>query len=404
MLFQQVFQVPYEPLGGNAELWRSRDREVLLAGPAGTGKTRANLEKCYIFGAKYPRSRILFTRKVRASLSQSVLPLFERYVVPLAASWVRGASKAGRTSYIMPNQSEIVLAGSDNPERILSSEYDLIYVNEACELDIGDWETLLSRLRGGNSQTVPYRQLIADTNPSSPSHWLKKRCDEKKCKLIPSRHADNPTVTPEYLETLKSLSGHRRSRLYEGIWCAAEGLVFDLTKAMVEDGEVPDGEKVGGLDFGWNDPVAMVVATQYKDEMGRDVQYVFGEDCRNHTPLEVVAEKMLRLGGPDCIWFCDPSNPEGIRELNKKGVRAYPAINRVLFGIDQVCGAIEGGRLFVSDRLRSLVECCSGYIYDEDGIKPLKKDDHLADALRYMVASTVSKSLLEVEVTDGVAA
>ena len=53
----------YRPLGAARDLFNSRRQEILLAGPAGTGKTRAALEKLFLCLLKYPAMRGLLVRK-----------------------------------------------------------------------------------------------------------------------------------------------------------------------------------------------------------------------------------------------------------------------------------------------------------------------------------------------------
>lgn len=52
---------PYEPVGSARELLYSRDPEVCLVGPAGTGKTRANLEKLNLVCSKYEGAKWSYT-------------------------------------------------------------------------------------------------------------------------------------------------------------------------------------------------------------------------------------------------------------------------------------------------------------------------------------------------------
>jgi hypothetical protein len=42
-----------------------------------------------------------------------------------------------------------MIGGMDKPTKIMSSEYDFIYVQEAIELTETDWENLTTRLRNG---------------------------------------------------------------------------------------------------------------------------------------------------------------------------------------------------------------------------------------------------------------
>lgn len=390
----------YRPVGHAVDLFKDRAKFLAVIGPARTGKSRASLEKLLLYAFKYPGSRILLTRKVRASMTESVLETFERHVVPKGSSWAENVTRASRTKYVLPNGTEIIIAGLDMPSKILSSEYDFIFAGEACELDEEDFEVLTSRLSGRNG---PYRQIILDSNPSSPTHWLKRRIDAGM-NCINFRFEDNPALDSDVIETLSRLTGHRRARLFEGQWSAAEGVIFDLAKCTIEDCDRPAGELYGGHDFGWSAPAASVAGVVYKDEYGRDVLYIYAAEQYSETAQEVWAQKMLTMGTSECVWFCDPANPEGIRELGKYGVRVFEATNAVNYGIDAVNSLIEGERLFVSDRLKELLDVTAGYAYGPDGIKPLKINDHLPDALRYLVASVLSKNLMEVGSASLVAA
>jgi len=385
--------VTYQPIGHALDLFKTREKFVAIVGPARCGKSRAALEKCLLFGMKYPGSRVLFVRKVRASMTESILETFESYVAPKGSPWVDNVTRASRTKYVLPNGTEVIIAGMDMPSKILSSEYDYIYAGESCELEEEDYEVLTSRLSGRNA---PYRQFVMDTNPGAPTHWIKRRIDSHDLHLIQFDFKDNPVLDPDVIATLSKLTGHRRKRLFEGFWSAAEGVVFDLGKCTIDEDEIPAGEVYGGHDFGWSAPAANVVGVVYKDTYGRDVLYVYAAEQQASVPAEVQAQKMLTMGGPECCWFADPSNPEGIRELGKHGVRVFEATNAILFGIDAVNSLIEGERLFVSAKLRDLLDVTAGYAYDKDGIKPVKENDHLPDALRYLVASLLAKNLIEV--------
>ena len=382
----------YCPYGGAREFWRSSDRLILYDGVAGCGKSRVVVQKTHVLCALYPGFRALWLRETRKSLNESVLEIYENQVRPNPKLVYLKNTRTQRAHYAYRNGSRIVLGSADDITKVMSAQYDFIGVFEATEIEESLWQNLDTRLRNGRGL---YHQMVADCNPSSPAHWLKRLADADKIKRIQGKFTDNPSLSSEYIQALSKLRGFKRQRLYEGLWCAAEGLVFDLESCIIPHVEPPQGECYAGRDFGWSAPGAAVLGTVYKDEHGRDVLYV--HDCfqQANMPAEVWAQKMLSMGGGDCVWFADPSNPEAIREMNKHGVRIYEAVNSILFGIDAVNSLIESERLFVSDRCVPLIETCSGYIYGEDGVKPLKENDHLPDAFRYLAASVMDKNLLE---------
>lgn len=226
----------YEPFGTAYDVIYSRSRELLVVGPAGTGKSRAILEKIHYRSMKYPGHRTLVLRKTRKSITDSALVTFEEHVLPPGDPIKSGAGRDHRQRYTYPNGAEIVLAGldDDNVDKVMSTEWDLIYIQEAIEVTSEVWEKATIRLRNGKG---PYHQIIGDTNPGAPSHWLYKRFYEEEKpsrEKLEARHTDNPRLydgkakrwTPEgeaYLDTLDALSGALRDRYLKGKWVAQEG-------------------------------------------------------------------------------------------------------------------------------------------------------------------------------------
>lgn len=211
--------------------------EVLLCSAAGTGKTWAILLLLHLLSLRQGGMRILLARKSRSSLTESVLVTYEQEVLPLTGHGfiADGIKRRVRQSYTYPNGTEWICGGLDDPQKILSTSYDIGYVNEAIELDEGDVETLQSRI-GRPDRSHDLNSLIMDTNPGSSSHWLKARCEAGRCVLWNAIHEDNPGLHDgerwteagtKYLARLDRLTGTRKSRLRFGLWATGEGAWFD---------------------------------------------------------------------------------------------------------------------------------------------------------------------------------
>lgn len=71
----------YEPRGGCLAAHLCRDDEVLLAGPAGTGKTHAWLMKLHLIMRDNDGARGLMCRKTGVSLASSTLETWRSHVV-----------------------------------------------------------------------------------------------------------------------------------------------------------------------------------------------------------------------------------------------------------------------------------------------------------------------------------
>lgn len=237
----------YQPRGAARTVLTCRDPEVLLAGPAGTGKSLACLTKLMLICLQVPGAKCLIVRKTQVSIANSAAASWEKLVVPhlLATGFVRffGGSPRKPPAYLFRNGpgdrfeggSMVALAGMDKPSRIMSTEWDVAYIQEATELVIDDWEAIKSRLR---NWALSYQQIIADCNPDMPTHWLKHRADTGVTTMLHSRHEDNPELFDDAGEMtargrayiggiLDSLTGVRKQRLRFGRWVAAEGLVYE---------------------------------------------------------------------------------------------------------------------------------------------------------------------------------
>ena len=212
-------------------------QDLIIVGAAGTGKTFGILSILHVLAADVPKLRVLICRQTRRSLTNSALVTFEEEILPADSMGcvASGERRDHRSSYRYPNRSEIVLGGMDNPGRITSTAWDIVFVNEAIELSEEAWETIGSRLnRPGRDRRFGW--LIGDTNPGDPSHWLRKRIDDGRTTLWDTSHRANPAMhdgtgwTPtgaDYIDRLGKLKGTRRKRYLEGLWAAGEGQWFE---------------------------------------------------------------------------------------------------------------------------------------------------------------------------------
>lgn len=232
-------RVGFRAHGASSELIVAPHREILFEGPANTGKTRTVLEKCkYIMEDRRLRNvRQLWVRKTRKSLSQSVLVEWEQNVIRRDHPCKVGSAHRGnRDFYLNPaTNCEIVLGGMDNPDRIMSTQYDVIVFFEATEGVLRDWEQLSTRVRNKkirvgtkrNGKPLYWHQMIADCNPGPEFHWLNQRALAGKMRRIKARHKDNPIFDEEDQAALDALTGSRRARLRDGLWVSEEGQIWD---------------------------------------------------------------------------------------------------------------------------------------------------------------------------------
>ncbi len=346
----------------------------------------------------------------------SVLQTFGR-VIEGSGVTIYGGEKPQWYDY--PNGARIWVGGMDHPAKVLSSERDFIYVNQAEELDVADWETLRTRCTG-RAGHVPHPQIVGDCNPSVPTHWIKAT----GIPLLESRHEDNPTLFDQEtgeiteqgklsLSILDELTGPRKARLRFGQWAGAEGMVYedswDRARNVIDRFDIPkDWRRYIVIDFGFTNPFC--AQWWAEDPDGR--LYLYREIYFTQRLVEDHAAqiKTLSLGERIQAVICD-HDAEGRATFEKHAGMATTAAKKdVLEGIQLVASRL---RRAGDDRPRlcilrgALIEkdqalagkhkpCCTeeeieGYVWKLSSIpgrkeEPLKDNDHGADALRYMVA------------------
>ena len=422
--------VDYEPRGAARELFRARENEVLLDGPAGTGKSVAALWRLHTACLKYPGIRCLVVRKTGVSLTSTTLRTFDERVATehLATGIVRwfGGNQREPAAYRYDNRSRIVVGGMDKPDKVMSSEYDLVFADEATELTVEDWEKLGTRLRNGR---LPWQQQIAACNPGPPTHWINQRANEGKMRRLISRHSDNPryvqadgTPTQEgrtYLARLDGLTGVRRLRLRDGIWAAAEGVIYeewDDAVHLVDPFPIPaDWPRYWVVDFGFVHP--FVLQCWAKDDDGR--LYLYREIFHTRRLVEDHAKQILSLVTDERGQWTEP-RPQAVicdhdaedratlqRHLGMGTIAASKNVSEGLQAVQKRLRKAGDGRPRLMILRGSLVErdtelaearkptCTAeefgGYVWavkpgGELKEEPLKEQDDGMDALRYMVA------------------
>jgi len=429
----------YTPYGAARELWSLQPNELLLEGPAGTGKSRALLEWINYLCEKYAGIRVLMLRQTRESLTESVLVEWEQEVLWDGHPAIHGTSSRNtRQNYHYPNGSHVVVGGLDKPAKTFSTQYDVICVFEAREITADTWEWLA---RANRNFKMPWQMRVADTNPAGEFHWLNthfpqgfrqvpdRHKQDKRIRLL-SRHEDNPAYFDHkrgswtkngesyVLGILSKLTGARRANLYEGKWASEEGTIYedwDPSIHVIDPEDMPEPKwYFGAYDKGLRHPGCLQVWGVNDDRMYRVLEiYKTGET------MDWWAEQVLEANEdyPLSALVCDPSEPEYIRVFNDRlgsargrdGNRiARKAKNAIRTGIDMVrwglSKADHGPRIYVCrgsqlliDKARTdakkpscMEEEIPSYVWarSRDG-SPVKErpdptcSDHALDCLRY---------------------
>jgi len=257
----------------------------------------------------------------------------------------------------------------------------------------------------------PYSQGFSAMNPSHPKHKIKQWIDyaeagNKNYYALHFTLDDNPYVDEEYKSRVKnSVSGLFYKRNYLGLWCLASGSIFDFfdTKIYVLE-EAPRCADywIAGIDFGTTNNFACTIigiSTGVNTQSGicrwAEAEYVWDSKKmeRQKTNSEYANEvaEFLQPYGVKAVYV-DPSAASFRLELQRRGIHVVNADNDVFNGINFMTSEMKRGNLYVCAQCPELIREIESYVWDPKAAekgedRPLKKDDHSIDSLRYAVYS-----------------
>ena len=201
-----------------------------FGGGVGGGKSLALL----VSAAKYahvPKYSAVLIRRRFSDLEQS------GGLIPLSRWLFRNTGAVYREStrtWTFPSGATISFGYLDSQtdlDRYQGGQWVFIGVDEATQIPADRLQFLTSRLRRTEELGIPVRFRLTG-NPGGVSHeWVKENYVEAEqtddLRFIPSLIRDNPSLDPEYIETLSALDPLTRQRLLEGDWNAVpDGNMF----------------------------------------------------------------------------------------------------------------------------------------------------------------------------------
>lgn len=402
---------PYAPLPWQVAPWRDRSRVLLLTGSAGGGKSRIAAEKLHGFCLRYPGAFALLARKTRVSMTKGSILFLKETIIGADPAVKHYESKdyfAYRNGSIL---AYLGLEDEDQRERLKSigprGGVDLVWGEEATELEEADHNALLARLRG---QAAPWRQLMYTCNPDAPTHWIYRRLIVGgEATVYYSGAVDNPHNPADYLDTLGRLTGVEAQRLAGGQWVQATGLIYDVWLDGPAGGNVtadadyqPDGGPIfwavddgyaGQLDMATNlytadsHPRVFLLCQERAD--GR--LCVFRESYATQTLSDRHITEVIGLGYPAPDYAAvDKSAAELKGRLHAADIYTRNGAPDVEESIKVARGWLAPDangwrRVLVHPRCTQLRAELASYRRDAATGRPVKQFDHGPDALRYLI-------------------
>ena len=244
-------------------------------------------------------------------------------------------------------------------------------------------------------------------NPENPMHWFRQEWI-----LHPDKHNalhlhflmdDNPSLTEATRKRYENTySGVFYKRYVLGQWVAADGVVYSMfseAENVYRRDQRPPGmawtsARTIAVDYGTANPTRFLDI--YDDEeiirVDREYDWNSRKTYRQKTDQEYADDLLAFMGDSWCSVIVDPSAASFIAELRRRGVYVVPADNDVPDGIRKTAALIARRSILISQDCPCLIGEMGTYVWDDKAAqhgdeKPVKQNDHSADALRYYVNS-----------------
>ena len=298
-------------------------RYLIMMGGAGSGKSKFQAQK-EIIKSYEPGQRIIGIRKYYNWLKDSV---YHELTTTIEEWGLLGDFEILKSPLYIKNKltgSDFLFRGMDDQEKIKSiSKPTRIWIEEATELNKKDFDQLDLRLRGKWNL-----QITCTFNPISDNHWLITdfwdKGNNETTELIHSTFLDNRFVWAEEYKRVMERLKKQDINLYNiyALWIPGkltDWLIFEKYETIKE---IPPEAKLKWywLDFGYNDPTAMVGVFEYNGKILLE-EIIYQSHLNNQDLINLIKTKGIDFNKK---IICDNSRPEAIDELHRAWLLTFP--------------------------------------------------------------------------------
>lgn len=408
-------EIPYKALPKQDLFHKSNAKFRCYAGGFGSGKTLCGAAEAIQLSLEYPRNFGLVGRmtypELRDTTWKEILDfpiLVDGKEVPfITSALVKNYNKSEHNIELVNGSVIIGRALEGSFHKVKSLNLGWFWIDELTETTKDMWLGLVGRLRRKNVRHTGF----GTTNPEGHDwvwqSWLAQDNPDHFLVLAPS--TENFYLPDGYVDSLiGNYPPEWVKRYVHGSFDTFEGLVFkefqDREPFVVKPFTIPENwYRFVGIDHGYRNPTAILWGAVSSE----GVVYIYDEFYATQKLVSDLAEIIKTKNGEQRIqlYLIDPStrNRNGqtgrsvIDEFNDRGIFTQPANNDVRAGFNRVHEyfKIVGGK----PRLRIFQNCVnlrtelqtyrwkdlSPSATQDSPEKPLKKNDHTVDALRYMI-------------------
>ena len=374
--------------------------------------------------------RTLITAQSLQQVKEAVLPELEKFLPPW---FIIKQTRTPLPKYTLANGHEIVIYASNDEEKLRSLNLTAFWIIEASGVDYSIFTQLTARLRNRaaivkdrEGKEIEHNFMgIVESNPedgwirdefliradkifasksvdTSSYDKLKVAKPEKSYHAFLSASPDNKYLHDTFIQDMCVGKDDKWIRKY--VYCyleVKEGAVYpDFMNCIVDPFPIPDNWlRIFGFDKGWTDQTCLCCGAL---DTKNGICYIYDEYYVAEKPVTYHARRIKEMVMGLPLYkniIADPSvrnknDRDGVSYrdyfYNISGLWLEEGNNTIFDGIERVRDFMYQGKLKVFTNCVNLKYEAQRYLWkkDKNGImkdQPTEKENHLMDALRYLV-------------------
>jgi phage terminase large subunit len=368
------------------DLLHSKKRFRVHQGGTRSGKTHAICQFItYLLTSSPEPLTISIIRKTLPALKGSVMRDIISILEQTGIYWQGEHNKSSNEFSF--NGHLIEFLSVDEPQKIRGRKRNIAFLNEANELTLEDFRQI-------NMRTTDF--VIMDFNPSDPVHWIYEEIIPREdCDTWITTYKDNKFLQADIIKEIERM--RERDPDYWRVYGEGQQAVFSKRQifnnwTFIPRSEFPPlKEIVLGIDFGFTtDPTAIVEVSKVNDKIYLN-EVLYKREMTNQDIAQFLKDNNYQ----ETLCFPDSAEPKSVEELRRQGIWAKEAIKGA-GSVNAGISLLKEFDIYVSLESKNILKEYRGYTWTElkDGTiinKPVDKNNHAMDAIRYGVYSQYSK-------------
>lgn len=394
----------YAPHAAQAQVHDSKARFIVCVCGRRFGKTtlalnelykkawlnKDKLARCWYVAPNYRQAKTIAWEMIKEIIPEQVISSINE--AELMIKLVNGVT--------------IELKGADAQDSLRGSKLYYVVLDEYASMRSTVWDEII---RPSMTDVPDSRALFIGT-PAGFNHFktiFDNGKNKKNWESFQFETLDNPYVPQEEIEELRKITD---PTIFRQEYCASfeqmAGTIFPMFKRdihVVKPFEIPEHwERAVGMDWGMRNPTAVIFAaiSEKGEIVIYDHFYASGRTVSQWADIIKARHDFLEISQ----WIIDPAALSQAREFGNYGINfisynpeTLKKVNDVNIGINLMSQYLLEGKIKIFEHCDIVIDQIEQYQWEPPSSRsmldpkprPLKKDDHCTDAIRYLCCARI---------------